>query len=76
MRQYKLQEQSMILIVRAVVHNFIRMHVVEDELFSVVSNENQDVWLMDNSEDVARSLSREENRDDNEMCQFRDTLEE
>ena len=55
---FRLEKQCMILIACAVVHNFIKMHAGEDELFREAMNDDSDVPLTDDPEDVGETSTR------------------
>ena len=71
-----LQKQSMIPIACVVVHNFIRLHARQDELFANADNDNPDVPLLGDPKDVGESPSLAGNQDDNEMSHFQDNLKD
>ncbi|KAL5564974.1 hypothetical protein UlMin_028138 [Ulmus minor] len=83
---FPLEKQCMIPIACAVVHNFIKMHAEEDELFREAMNDDYDVPATDDPEevretstrvdDVGGSSTQAENLDDFEMGQFRDGLKD
>ncbi|KAL5568312.1 hypothetical protein UlMin_024887 [Ulmus minor] len=83
---FPLEKQCMIPIACAVVHNFIKMHAEDDELFREAMNDDYDVPATDDPEEVGEtstraddageSSTRAENLDDFEMAQFRDGLKD
>ena len=83
---FPLEKQCMIPIACAVVHNFIKMHAEDDELFREAMNDDYDVPATDDPEEVGEtstraddageSSTRAENLDDFEMGQFRDGLKD